>query len=106
MRLPDVPARAAILRRHLDGLPPEYGEVDYARLAAAADGATGADLKRLAEDGKNLFAADLARERPRRPLTDYFLAAVEELRRNKERYAVAEQTARRRRPERPVYYDP
>jgi predicted AAA+ superfamily ATPase len=105
MRPPDAVARAAILRHHLNGLPPEYGEVDCHRLAVVADGGTGADLKRLAEDGKNLLAADLAARRAVRPLLDYFLAANDEFRRNKDRYAAAEGAARRRRPERPVYFD-
>jgi predicted AAA+ superfamily ATPase len=105
MRLPDPAARAAILRQHLDGLPPEFGDLDLSRLAAAADGLTGADLKRLVEDGKNLYVADVARRQPPRPLTEYFLTAVEELRQNKANYTSAEHAARQRRPERPVYFD-
>ena len=34
-----------------------------------------ADLKRLLDDGKNLYAYDRARNRPLRPITDYFLTA-------------------------------
>src|SRR5262249_46787082 len=55
MRLPDEAARAAILGRHLAGLPESVGAVDGARLAREADSFTGADLKRLVEDGKALL---------------------------------------------------
>jgi hypothetical protein len=62
-------------------------------MAAATDGFSGADLKRLAEEGKALFAYDKARgQTPKRP-TEYFLAAVEAVRANKERYAEAEARA-------------
>lgn len=43
---PDVAARSAILTRYLRGLPGS-AEVDVARVAAATDGATGADLREL-----------------------------------------------------------
>jgi predicted AAA+ superfamily ATPase len=105
MRLPDAGARADLLRRHLGGLPTEFGETDVGRLAADTEGCTGADLKRLVEDGKNLLGRDLALGRPPRPLTDYFEEAVAALRQNRERYAQAEERARRKRPTRPVYFD-
>ena len=93
-RLPDEPARAAILADHLAGAAAAIGEVDVAQLATASDGLTGADLKRVAEDGRLLFAYDKARDLPPRPPTDYFLDAVETVRRNKQRYAEAEARAR------------
>jgi SpoVK/Ycf46/Vps4 family AAA+-type ATPase len=103
MRMPDEAARARILRRHLASLPPGMAP-DAAGLVAATDGFTGADLKRLVEDGKNLLAHDRARGLPPRPATDYFLRAVETVRANKERYAEAELRARKQRPQRPVYF--
>jgi hypothetical protein len=54
-------------------------------------------LKRLIEDGKNLLAYDRARGVPPNAPTEYFLAAVETVRSNKERYAAAEARARRQR---------
>jgi len=51
---------------------------------------TGADLKALMEDGKMLFAYDRARQRPTKPATAYFLAAIDTIRANKQRYADAE----------------
>ena len=56
MRLPDEQARPDILQQHVAGLPPAFGDVQVSRLASATDGFTGADLKRLIEDGKALFA--------------------------------------------------
>src|SRR6266436_2142919 len=55
-RLPDEEARAVILRDRLRKLPGAIGAVDPERLAAQSDGLTGADLKRVVEDGKTLFA--------------------------------------------------
>jgi hypothetical protein len=90
MKMPDEAARSAILRQHLAGLPPSLGHVDLPQLAQATDGFTGADLKRLVEDGKALFAYDKTRGQPLRPATEYFLAAVESVRANQCRYAQAE----------------
>jgi hypothetical protein len=105
MELPDESARASILSQHLTPLPAALAELDLPALAAATEGCTGADLKRLCDDGKNLFAHDRARGRDLRPVTEYFLEAVEALRQNKERYHDAETKAREQRPQRPVYYD-
>jgi hypothetical protein len=49
------------------------------RLAAATEGFSGADLKRLAEDGKALYAFDKVRGQPAKRPTEYFLADVETL---------------------------
>jgi hypothetical protein len=105
MQLPDENARLAILVQHLTPLPTPLAELHLPSLAEASDGFTGADLKRLTEDGKNLYAFDLARGRPLRPVTDYFLDAVRTLRANKARYAEADVAARTQRPQRPVYFD-
>jgi ATP-dependent 26S proteasome regulatory subunit len=105
MRLPDEAARAAILGAHLAGLPAVLGAVDVSRLAAGTAGFTGADLKRLAEDGKLLLARDKARRQPLRPPTDYFLEAIATVSANKRRYADAEARARRQRPVRGPHFD-
>src|SRR5262249_34967500 len=94
MRLPDGPARAAILRHHLAGPAGVFAGVDVGRLAGDTEGFTGADLKRLVEDGKVLLGYDRARCRPARPTTEYFLEAINTVRANKERYAEAEARAR------------
>jgi hypothetical protein len=79
--------------------------VDLGRLADATAGFTGADLKRLAEDGKLLLAGDKFHGRPLRPLTDYFLEAAATVSANKRRYAAAEARARRQRPVRGPHFD-
>jgi SpoVK/Ycf46/Vps4 family AAA+-type ATPase len=89
-RLPDAIARARIVEDHAANLPKEILPIDVAVLADATEGLTGADLKALMEDGKMLFAYDRARKRPLRPSTEYFLAAIDTIRANKQRYAEAE----------------
>jgi transitional endoplasmic reticulum ATPase len=102
--LPNEDARAAILRDRCDGLPASMGAVDVGPLAAATEGMSGADLKGLVEDGKLLYAYDRANDRPLRPVTEYFLAAADSVRANKQRYAQAEAAAKRRSPVRPPYF--
>ncbi len=74
--------------------PEEFARPDVARIAPATEGLTGADLKRLVEDGKILFAFDKARSKAMRSTTDYILAAIEPVRANKARYAAAETRAK------------
>jgi transitional endoplasmic reticulum ATPase len=104
-RLPDRAARAAILHDRCAQLPATVGAVDEERLADATEELSGADLKRVVEDGKLLYAFDRAREREMRPVTEYLLEALETVRANKVRYAQAEASARARHPERPSYFD-
>jgi transitional endoplasmic reticulum ATPase len=105
MHLPNEAARAEILAVNLAPAAAALGKVDVSRLAGATEGFTGADLKRLIEDGKNLLAYDRAQGRPVRAATDYFLTAIATVRANKARYAEADSRARQQRPRRPAYYD-
>jgi transitional endoplasmic reticulum ATPase len=95
MKLPDDNARADILEDLFRKQAAVFDDVDRPRLASLTAGFTGADLKRLMEDGKNLYAADRVREEPMKPATDYFLRAIELVRENRARYAEAEKKARR-----------
>jgi len=52
MKLPDAEARTLILGRHLGELPEELRKVDVAAVVSAAEGFTGADLKRLSRTEK------------------------------------------------------
>ena len=52
--------------------------------------AAGADIKRVVDDGKILFAYDRVRNEPARSATAYFSASIETVRGNRERYAEAE----------------
>ena len=100
-RLPDDAARRAILSDLCAQLPRSMGTIDLDRLAASTDGLSGADLKRVVEDGKLLYAFDRARERNIKNANDYFVEALETVRANKIRYAQAEAAARARSPVRP-----
>ena len=103
--LPTQVARAAILADQIENLPPAIGALDIEQLAAASEGLSGADLKRVVDDGKLLFAYERAHKSRTQPPTEYFLRAIETVRRNKEQYAQAEARARTRHPVRPAYFD-
>ena len=85
-RLPDTPAREEILRERLAGLPAPLATADTARLAGAAQGLTGADLKAVVEDAKLLFAHDVSTGTPVRPVEEYFLDAIREVHSNHRNY--------------------
>jgi SpoVK/Ycf46/Vps4 family AAA+-type ATPase len=105
MKLPSEHARRAILGDRVRELPAELRAMEWEFLVPQTEGFTGADLKRLVEDGKTLYAYDVARELPTSPLPTYFEKAVEGVRANKLRYAEADAHARKQQPQRPVYYD-
>lgn len=96
-RLPDETARSEILAGCLSKLPECLASADIAQIVAATEGFTGADLKRLVEDGKTLYAYDHVQGQPLQSATDYFLAAVVNVTSNKDRYAQAEAHARHQR---------
>ena len=102
---PDASARMAILRDRCADLPKAIGDVDIDALTASSEGLSGADLKRVVDDAKLLFAFDRERKKQTKPSTEYFLAAIETVRRNKEQYADAEARARMRHPVRPAMFD-
>jgi SpoVK/Ycf46/Vps4 family AAA+-type ATPase len=85
-RLPDLAARAAILRESLGKLTAPVNAADTSILAAASRGLTGADLKAVVEDGKLLFAHDKVKGKPPRPIEDYFLDAIKTIRENRRGY--------------------
>ena len=62
-------------------------------LISATEGFTGADLKRLVEDGKAIYAYDKSKNAGLKKTTDYFLQAIEGVRENKQRFAQAEAQA-------------
>ena len=93
MKLPDAEARGQILTRHLGELPEPLRKTDLAALVSATESFTGADLKRLVEDGKAIYAYDKAHRQDLKAPTHYFLKAVAGVRENKQRYAEAEAQA-------------
>ncbi len=86
-RLPDTGARRAILGDHIAGLAKAFAAIDVEKLVEATDGLTGADLRRVMDDGKILFAFDKARGKTIRATTEYFVQAVEGVKNNKLKYA-------------------
>lgn len=93
MKLPDSQARADILSDYLNNLPEELRQVDVGQIITATDGFTGADLKRVVEDGKGIYAYDKSKGAELTATTDYFLRAIEAVKENKEHYAAAEAQA-------------
>ncbi|MGO8670318.1 MAG: AAA family ATPase [Capsulimonadaceae bacterium] len=102
--MPDAAARESILRKNLGSVPPALADLDITRIAGATEDLTGADLKRLVEDGKLLYAYDRATGASIRPSTEYFLCALATVRANKERYAAAEALASQHRPNTPPWF--
>ncbi|HLH53746.1 MAG TPA: ATP-binding protein [Verrucomicrobiae bacterium] len=93
MKLPDPEARANILSDYLKDLPEEIRQADVSKLIEATDGFTGADLKRLVEDAKGIYAYDKARGANLSETTAYFLRGVEAVKENKQHYQQAEAQA-------------
>ena len=104
-RYPDAAARRAILGDRIATLPAPLSEVVLDPLVESTDELSGADLKRVVEDAKVLFAYDRARGVSVRPSLDYFVEATSTVRANRERYAEAEARARANRPVRPAIFD-
>jgi SpoVK/Ycf46/Vps4 family AAA+-type ATPase len=90
MKLPDADARARILLDHLKRLPEELSQPNVPGLVVATEGFTGADLKRLVEDAKAIYVYDKARGAELEPTTEYFMAAIEAVKENKQRYEAAQ----------------
>jgi predicted AAA+ superfamily ATPase len=102
MKLPNLDARIDILHAAFQSLTLALSDADIPTIAAATEGFTGADLKRLMEEAKTLYAYDLVQANTLKwmtpkPAIDYFLAAVKVVLHNKQRYAEAEEQAKQQR---------
>ena len=75
-RLPQAPVRAQILERWLSAVMPHKAPADYQALAELTEGFTPADLRRVANDAKALYAADVVRQRAVRATEAYVADAV------------------------------
>lgn len=93
MKMPNEAARTQILSNCLAVLPDELRTVDMPRLVAATDGFTGADLRRMVEDGKAIYAYDHAKAQRIESPTEYFIRGAETVQENKRHYAAAEAQA-------------
>jgi predicted AAA+ superfamily ATPase len=85
LHLPDETARTEILRHRMKNLHEHFHAVDITALVAETDGFTGADLRSVVEQGKNLYAHGFARGRNAGDPTPYFLAAARSVRENREK---------------------
>jgi transitional endoplasmic reticulum ATPase len=90
MKLPDAAARTRLLETHTRPLPPELTGYNQEQVLSATDGFTGADIKRLVQDTKALYAFDRANGLTLRTANEYFIEAANAVRENKERYDKAE----------------
>ena len=77
-------------------LPRELAAVNVERVIEATEGFTGADMKRLIDDAKGLYAFDRAEAAPIREAHAYFIEAAAAVRDNKQRYELAESAAQAR----------
>ena len=95
MKLPDENARQSILEQQLQKAANIFSAAELTAVLAATNGFTGADLKRVVEDAKGLYAFDRATDLAPAGAEDYLLKAVEGVALNKTRYAQAETGAQR-----------
>jgi ATP-dependent 26S proteasome regulatory subunit len=84
-RLPSAEVRAQVLKRWMTRDLPESESVDYAGLAAVTGGLTPADLRRLVQDAKSLYAADRVRGRTPESAHQYLLRAIKAITISRER---------------------
>ena len=105
-RLPDEAARTAILNDLLATAPELLRGAGVSQVVDETADFSGADLKRVVEDAKTLYAYDRATGQPERGITDYFLLAVNDVRTNKQRYEEAQAQANAHRTQRPAWFSP
>ncbi|MBV8808040.1 MAG: 26S protease regulatory subunit [Acidobacteriaceae bacterium] len=96
MKLPDAEARRIILARQMAQAGSIFDGGDCPAVVSATEGFTGADLKRVVEDAKGLFAFDRANGNAKLERDGYLLRAIESVALNKTRYAEAEMGARQK----------
>ncbi len=96
MKLPDAAARTKIFEAFVEALPRELATVRVDLVIEATEGFTGADMKRLADDAKGLYAFDRAEGALIREPHEYFIEAAAAVRDNKQRYEQAELAAQAR----------
>jgi transitional endoplasmic reticulum ATPase len=106
MRYPDMAARIEILSGQIKQLPAPLNEIDIEKIGAESQGFSGADMKRIVEDGKTLYAYHKISDGRPREATGFMLDAIEAVRASKEKYAEAESKANAKRESRPTWFNP
>lgn len=89
MKLPDALARTAMLKALISKTVLQLDGAEVDQLAELTYDCSGADLKRIVADARNLHGFDVATEEPIRTAFAYFNQAIEQLRANRERLASA-----------------
>ena len=89
MKLPNATARQAMLQSLITGSVLQLKAGELSHLAELTYDCSGADLKRIVADARNLHGFDVAKEQSVRAPFEYFAQAIEQLRANRERLAAA-----------------
>jgi len=89
MKLPNASARQAMLQSLISNTVLQLEIAEYEQLASLTQDFSGADLKRIVADARNLHGFDVAKLQPIRSALTYFLDAIRQLRINRERLALA-----------------
>lgn len=91
LTLPNEKARGEILQYWIDKLANPLREIDAGLLSRHTEQFSAADLRRITEDVKNLYAYDKVHQNPIAPIGDYFLGAIKTIREDQKKKAKAEQ---------------
>ena len=75
-RAPDAAVRTRILQRWLGTELPKVKQIDLAAVAEMTDGFTPADIRRVVDDSKTLYAADVVAERRQADAFEYVKRSV------------------------------
>lgn len=89
MKLPELAARREILRTHLARSPLQLEEKELEGIAGRTQGLTGADLRRIVADARNLYGYDIAQERKPATVFAYLEKAIQQLEKYREQLASA-----------------
>lgn len=92
MKYPDPGARRRILEQRIARSIPDAPALDLERIVGTTEGFTGADLRRMVEDAKNLWAYAVSRNQPGDP-SSHFIEAAREISENKKLLLEAEARA-------------
>lgn len=84
MKLPHEKARAGMIHKLMEGFGLEITSDQLNDIINKTDGLTGADLKRLVADARNLHGYDLATEAATKTAFEYLIDALEQLKRFRE----------------------
>ena len=105
MKLPSAKDRQQLLRQLMADRVQVTSEAKWQTIAETTDGFSGADLKRLVQDGKLLMAVDITRGRDIRPFEDYLLTAAETIKQARIAYARSAQQAIEANANRPRWFN-